>query len=144
MYHLAGYEYLDHPADVQVHSWGRTLKEAFEQCAVGMYGVMTEIDSVDPLQEEDIEATGHDLESLLYNFLDECLFNFCAEPFHCACIVNIKEFDVDEFRIKAVLRGETFDLDKHPQGTEVKAITYSNLQIYQGPEQSECYVILDI
>ena len=36
------YEYLDHTADVQIHCWGRDLKEAFEQAAVGMYGYLTE------------------------------------------------------------------------------------------------------
>lgn len=40
--------------------------------------------------------------------------------------------------------GETFDLNKHTQGTEVKAITYSNMQVHETPEKHEVYVILDI
>ncbi|CAB1117265.1 unnamed protein product [Ectocarpus sp. CCAP 1310/34] len=41
--------------------------------------------------------------------------------------------------------GETFDLSKHPQGTEVKAITYSNMQINEGPDgRTDIYVIVDI
>ena len=105
---------------------------------------MTDIETVDPIQEENVEASGHDLESLLYNFLDECLFIFSADPFLCASIVNITEFDKVQFKIKALLRGEPFDLSKHPQGTEVKAITYSNMQIYEKSQESECYVIIDI
>lgn len=37
---------------------GSDLKEAFEQCAIGMFGYMTEIDTVDMLGEESIEAEG--------------------------------------------------------------------------------------
>jgi hypothetical protein len=34
--------------------------------------------------------------------------------------VEIVEFDRENFKIRAVGRGEPFDLEKHPQGTEVK------------------------
>ena len=40
---LVGYEYLDHTADVQLHAWGPTLKESFEQCAKAMFGYITEL-----------------------------------------------------------------------------------------------------
>ena len=40
---IFGYEYLDHTADVQLHAWGPSLKEAFEQCAKAMFGYITEL-----------------------------------------------------------------------------------------------------
>ena len=35
-------------------------------------------------------------------------------------------------------------LDKHPQGTEVKAITYSAMQINESEDYNEVFVIIDI
>lgn len=138
------YEYLDHPADVQIHSWGDDLAEAFEQAAVGMFGYMTEIDTVEIQTTEDIEAEGHDMLSLLFHFLDEFLFVFSAEPFFIASKVKILEFDKENFKIKARGYGETFDLAKHPQGTEVKAITYCNMQVHDKEDMHEVFVIIDI
>src|SRR3989338_6619610 len=72
---------LDHPADVQLHSWGKTLERAFELVAEAMFGYMGELDSVDldDAQEATVEAEGHDLDSLLFNLLDELLFQFNTE-----------------------------------------------------------------
>lgn len=139
------YEYRDHPADVQLHAWGDSLQEAFEQVALAMYGYMTDLTTVVISQTEDIEVEGHDMESLLFQFLDECLFVFSTEPaFLVAKKVSITSFDKENFKIKATLHGETFDISKHPQGTEVKAITYASMEIYDKPDNHEVFVIIDI
>ena len=105
-----------------------------------------------------METSGHDLESALYNFLDEWLFNFCAEPFFVPFKIEINEFrrageseggndevgGEEVITIKSVGIGETFSLDRHPQGTEVKAITYSAMQINEEDGFAEVFVIIDI
>ncbi|CAB4035498.1 Hypothetical predicted protein [Paramuricea clavata] len=126
------------------YEWGDDLKEAFEQVGLAMYGYMTELHTVDAERTETIIAEGDDLLSLLFHFLDELLFLFCAEPFFIGQEIEIMEFDKDNLKIIADVHGETFDLDKHPQGTEVKAITYSNMQVYDDEEKHEVYVIIDI
>lgn len=75
------YEYLDHPADVQLHSWGDTLQESFEQVAMAMFGYITDMQYVDMDYYVDVQVKGDDMLSLLFLFLDELLFNFCAEPY---------------------------------------------------------------
>lgn len=132
----------------RIHAWGNSLKEAFEQCGMGMFGYMTDLHTVEITQMSEIEADGHDLESLLYKFLDELLFLFSAEPFLICKKVEITEFSLEgeDCRIKCKCYGEEFTLGKHPQGTEVKAITYSAMQIINEPEKGnfEVFVIIDI
>ncbi len=138
------YTDLDHPADVQIHSWGESLKEAFELAGVALFGYITDLETVESKCEEVLEAQGHDMDSLLFNFLDEVLFLFNAEPFLTCKTIEITEFDREKFTISAKCKGEPFDLSKHPQGTEIKAITYSNMQIYDEENRHEVYVIVDI
>nr|XP_058958479.1 protein archease-like isoform X1 [Pocillopora verrucosa] len=138
------YEYLDHTADVQLHAWGDDLKEAFEQVATAMFGYMTELTAVEIEKTMEITAQGDDMINLLFHFLDEFLFLMCDDPYFIVKEVEILEFDKENFTIRAVGRGELFDLNKHPQGTEVKAITYSNMQIYDENDKHEVYVIIDI
>ena len=41
-------------------------------------------------------------------------------------------------------KGERFERGKHASGTEVKAITYSAMQIIEQPGDAEVFVIVDI
>ena len=141
------YEYLDHTADVQLHSWGDTLKESFEQIAMSMFGYMTEIDKIKMKSEQEIEIlldAEDDILNLVFKWLDEWLFVFSAEPFFIPRKIVITEFDAERGYVKATGYGEQFDINKHPQGTEVKAITYSNMQVHKDKPTNDIYVIIDI
>ena len=152
------YEYLDHTADVQLPSWGTDLPSALEQAAVAMFGYMTSLPSIsiDARTSDEVAshvvARGHDLHSMVFAFLDEWLFVFHDTGF-VAREVEVVHFDRDGWQITSRGRGELLDLDKHPQGTEVKAITYSNMQIQEkeggnadkdGEERCDVWVIVDI
>ena len=145
--HYRQYEYLDHTADIQIHAWGYTMAEAFEQVTVGMFGYMTELDSVevDDACTRVVEAKGHDMLSLLYSFMDEFLYLFCGDEIAISQI-DVLELDTTNWTARARGRGEAFDLAKHPQGTEIKAITYSNMSVNVDPltDRVDIYVIVDI
>lgn len=46
--------------------------------------------------------------------------------------------------ITSIALGEKIDILKHTQGTEVKAITYSNMQVKEEANRCEIWVIVDI
>lgn len=137
------YEYLDHTADVQIHSWGGSLEEAFEQCAMGMFGYMTDTETVEPTDTVEVESEGEDMESLLFHFLDDWLYKFSADLFFIPREIKVLHIDRMRFKIRSIGWGEEFSLEKHPQGTEVKAITYSAMQIHD-KEKPEIFAIIDI
>lgn len=139
------YEFLDHTADVQIHTWGDDLREAFENAAIAMTAYITDISKVEIVKKESVHVDADDLHGLLYRFLDEILFLFNAEPYLLSKRVRILEFETDNrFSITAECYGETFSLDKHCQGTEIKAITYSAMKIVEGVNRQDVYYIVDI
>ncbi len=135
---------LPHTADVQVHSWGASLPETMEQAVYGMFDVITRRDCL----KEDAECLytvnvcGTTYSELLYNLLDELLFRFSVEPFVAVKRISITECVTDQSntRLRATCHGESFSRHIHPCGTEVKAITKSNMFV----SSTDAYVILDI
>ena len=104
----------------------------------------TDYDSVEMLECQTLESQGEDLDSMLYNFLDEWLFIFFAEPFFIPRVIKITHFDLENFKVISEGYGEEFNIRKHPQGSEVKAITYSNMQINAESSTNHMFVIIDI
>ncbi|NXJ84956.1 ARCH archease, partial [Trogon melanurus] len=139
----AKYPPLNKKYECELHAWGDTLEEAFEQCVMAMFGYMTDTETVEPVDTVEVEAEGHDMLSLLFHFLDEWLYKFSANEFFIPREVKVVYIDRMQFKIRSIGWGEEFTLSKHPQGTEVKAITYSAMQICED-EKPEVFVIIDI
>ena len=48
------------------------------------------------------------------------------------------------YTIKSTAKGELFDSSRHEMKTEIKAVTYSFLEIKQKKEQSEIWIVFDL
>lgn len=96
-----------------------------------MFSYMTDLAKVDvdPKATETFDVQGHDLDSLLFTLMDEFLYRFATNDWVIRDL-KIESLDQTKFAIRVTGFGERFSLKKHTHGTEVKAITYSNMQIY--------------
>lgn len=149
---------------------GSDLAQALEQVTLAMFGYMTELGTVepDPALDWEVTASGKDVLGLVFHLLDEALFRFATDDL-IACDVQVTRLVMPgstsgacsgdaagQYSVTLACRGERFSLAKHPQGTEVKAITYSNMQVHglgggdkqvdegASSEGVHVYVIVDI
>ena len=141
-----GYEYCDHPADVILHTWGKDINEAIIESAKGMFGFMTDLNKIELKEKRTITVDADSYEDALVKFLDNWLCIYSSEMFIG------KEFkytvfddeDEDHIHIECECLGETFVLGKHTQGTEIKAITWHDLELYDEGDQTHIRILLDI
>ncbi|RLI65419.1 MAG: archease [Promethearchaeia archaeon] len=142
----AGFEFLDHPADVWVHAWGPTLEASLEQCLYALMETMMNTKLIQAKQEFPIDITDETKGSLLIAFLSEFLFLFDTE---WVIIKSIKLSPIEKLpsghlRLRGTAYGEIFDPNKHEPDTEVKAITYSYLEINEKPSRTDIKIVYDI
>lgn len=134
-------------ASPAVHSWGTDLASALGALGECLFDFVTERKTVhaDESCAQSFEVSGADVNALVFRFLDELLFRFSAEGIVCASVtVSAVTFGDDAFSAQVQTTGDRFDLAKHPQGTEVKAITYSNMQVHEATDRTDIFVIVDI
>ncbi|MDH7506401.1 MAG: archease, partial [Candidatus Thermoplasmatota archaeon] len=65
------YELIDHTADVGIKAYGKTLSEAFENAAKGMFDIITNNSQIESIGEYEIFLEADNLEQLLVDWLSE-------------------------------------------------------------------------
>ncbi|PIO30781.1 hypothetical protein AB205_0017650, partial [Aquarana catesbeiana] len=69
---------------------------------MAMFGYMTDIETVEPIDTVEVEIEGGDLLSLLYNFLDAWLYKFSADQYFVPREVKVLHIDRMSFKIRSI------------------------------------------
>lgn len=135
-----GFEYFEHTADVGIRAWGPTLETAFAEAARGLVANMVDVADARVVGEAVLEVEAESRERLLFRFLEDVLYQFQTELW---VLCEVEVAFTGPTRLRATLRGEAYDPKRHGHVHEVKAITFHDLEVRDGPPP-EVRVIVDI
>jgi SHS2 domain-containing protein len=135
----AGYELLEHTADVGIRARGPTLEAAFEQATEGLAEVLGALAPEGPGEVVRVEVSADDPGGLLVDWLNEVLW-----------LREVRQAAVTGVRVERVRDGSAagwvaFSGDgPAPDGTFVKAVTYHRLRVEPDPGGWLIEVYLDV
>ncbi len=133
------YKFLEHTADVKFQAYGKTLEEAFTNAALATAETMTKKTKIEQKIKWKIDASGKDLPSLLYNFLEELLFLLDVEDFLLSKVLKIK---IKGEELEAEVTGDK--ASNYKITNDVKAITYNEMYVKEKDGKWVCQAVLDV
>jgi SHS2 domain-containing protein len=120
-----GWEHFSHQADIGLRGFGPTKEEAFAQAAAALTAVITDLENVAPKQMVEVACQDPDEQLLFVDWLNALLYEMSTRR------MLFSRFEVDirgEF-LSARVWGEKIHRDKHHPAVEVKAATYTALDV---------------
>ena len=135
------FEILDHTADIGLIVYGENLKTLFENAGEAFFHLITDLKKVRRRIEKRVEIEKEDLDRLMVDWLSELLY------FHDVESLLFKGFKVEsvgENGLKAVVKGEPFQDGVHVIKTEIKAVTYHQIEVLKKKGSWRAQIIFDL
>ncbi len=121
------WEHFPHQADIGIRGLGPTKEQAFEQAALALTAVITNINKVEPEKKVEITCQAPDDELLLLDWLNGLLYEMDTRKM----LFSSFEVQLDKNTLNAVAWGQKIDIQKHQPTVEVKGATYTELSVRQ-------------
>ena len=134
------YEYFEATADIGLKAYGKDRNEAFENASLAIFNIISDTSEIDAVNTIELEIDSEDDVSLLYDYLEELLF------YHETEFMLFSEFHVkidENLHLKAEIKGEEINWDKHERKTEIKAITFHKMEVNK-TDHVELQAIVDL
>ncbi len=119
------WEHFSHQADIGVRGYGNTVAEAYEQAALAMTAVVTDLALVIPAQAVTIECENTDRELMLVDWLNAIVYEMATR----SMLFSRYEVSLEGTHLKATLHGEPINVERHRPAVEVKGATYTELKV---------------
>jgi SHS2 domain-containing protein len=134
------FEFIDHTADAGIRVEAPTLEDLFETAGLAFTELVTSVGSLDCRVERRFKLQEDDIETLLVSWLHELLYLLDTEDL----VFGRFQVKLHDFSLEAVAWGEIFDPNIHTIKTEIKAVTYHQLEVAKSDHGWQAQVIFDI
>jgi len=135
------YELRDHTADVAVEAGGGTLGDVFAAVADGMAAAMCNEIPAEGGDRFEVAVTAEGREALLFDYLDELIYERDVRevlPVDNEATVSVTD---GTWRVAASARGVGLD---RVSARDLKAVTYSEMDIAETADGWRAYVVFDV
>ena len=119
------WEHFAHGADIGVRGIGPTKDAAFEQVALALTGVVTDVESVRLEEAVPIACGAASDELLLVDWLNALIYEMATRRMLFGAFV----VTIEDSRLHATAWGEPVDRLRHEPAVEVKGATYTALRV---------------
>ena len=135
------YTFFDHTGDIGVELAAPTAEGLFATAALAFAEAVSETKNVEPRVTRTIRASGDGWPDLLNRFITELLVIFDEDRL---LLPFVAIHELDDRGVVATAGGERYDEARHEGRTELKAVTYHNLQAEKTAEGWRATVVFDV
>jgi protein archease len=134
------WEHFEHKADIGVRGFGNKPAEAFEQAALAMSAIITDLSLIEPREEVTINCEEADQELLFADWLNALIFEISTRYM----LFSQFEVFIENGRLKAKAWGEPINVKRHQPAVEIKGATYTELAVYRSQGQWVAQCVVDV
>lgn len=134
------WEHFAHEADMGVRGIGSTLAEAFEQGALAMTALITDLAAIDARDQVTIECSAPDVELLFAEWLNTIVYEMAVRHMVFGKFV----VTLDGTRLRADIWGERIDVARHQPAVEIKGATFTALRVAKEAAQWVAQTVVDL
>lgn len=135
------FEIIEHTADIGIRAFGASETEVFENAAVGMFSLISDLEKIREDNDFNIEIEAEDRETLLVEWLNELIYLYDSQEL---LLKSFRITSLKETALRGIAYGEHIDPSRHDLNADIRAATYHMLKIKKDPDGWIAEIIFDV